>query len=273
MLNTIILFRKYEIEYDDDEIETMKKYFPITSYRTDILPGDLVIGRYSVLPFYKEQAEDMENIGAKLINSYSQHRYIANMGNWYSDLEGITPKSWPGLSWIDEDGPYVLKGETNSRRQKWLTHMFAKNLDDAKAVHARLSDDTLLTNQTIWIRKFEKFESCGKQVNGMPISREFRFFICDKQILSGGFYWSSCIEDVGNIPVHTEVPRSFLNEVIERIGNNARFYALDVAQKETGEWMVVELNDGQMSGLSENKAEDVFRNLKKVLDGEKTDWK
>lgn len=273
-MNPIILYRKYEAEYGDDEIACMERYFPITSHRTDIKKDDLVIGRYSVLPFYKEQEEDMLNAGASLINSYAQHRYIADMGNWYNDLDGITPQSWPGYAFLPfyEQGPFVVKGETNSRRQKWFTHMFAADRTKLIQVVANLSDDPLLQNQTLWVRKFEEFKSYGEQVNGLPISDEYRFFVCDGHILSGGFYWSSCIEDIGATPDVKSVPRDFLNAVIGHIGNKARYYALDVAQKKNGEWTVVELNDGQMSGLSENKADDVFRNLRRVLDGKESDF-
>ena len=41
--------------------------------------------------------------------------------------------------------------------------------------------------------------------------------------------------------------------------------AIDVAQTESGEWIVVELNDGQMSGLSENNPEVLYKNLTTVL--------
>lgn len=282
-MTPVILYRKYEAEYGDDEIEAMQQHFPITSHRTDIKSGDLVIGRYSVLPFYKEQEEDINNVGANLINTYAQHRYIADMGNWYQDLDGITPKSWPlseNWGYLDqfiphtEFGPFVVKGETNSRRQKWFTHMYAHDRGKLKDVISNLRDDSLLQNQTLWIRKFEKFKNYGLQVNGLPISDEYRFFVCDGQLLSGGYYWTSCLNDIDgtDLPDVSKVPRSFLKAVIEHIGKKARFYALDVAQKEDGNWTVVELNDGQMSGLSENKAETVFRNLRRVVDGKESDY-
>lgn len=277
-MNPVILYRKHEAEYGENEIESMMKYFPITSHRTNIRKDDLVIGRYSVLPFYKEQEEDVNNVGATLINSYKQHRYIANMGNWYGDLDDLTPKSWPGITFLEygEKGPFVVKGETNSRRQKWFTHMYANDIEKLVSVLMNLQDDPLLQNQTLWIRRFEKLKSYGTQVNGVPISDEYRFFVCDGQILSGGFYWSSCIEDIGSrnggYPDVNMVPRDFLKTVIERIGNKTRFYALDVAQKDNGEWTVIEINDGQMSGLSENKADDVYRNLRNVLDGKQSDF-
>lgn len=268
----VILYRKYDADYEDGEIEAMGKYFPLTSHRTDIKPNQLVIGRYSVLPFYKEQEEDVNNVGASLINSYKQHCYVANMGNWINDLGDLTPKSWPGIQWIDEPGPYVLKGETNSIRQKWFTHMYATDLKAAQDVYTRLCDETLLLKQSIWIRKFEKLKHFGTQVNGLPIANEFRFFVCDQQVLSGGFYWSSCLEDLDQQPDIATVPLDFIKKVIKKIGSSVRYYALDVAQKADEEWTVIELNDGQMSGLSCNDPDTLYGNLKAVLSGGKSTY-
>jgi hypothetical protein len=49
--------------------------------------------------------------------------------------------------------------------------------------------------------------------------------------------------------------------VIDRVGDRANFYAVDVAQTVAGDWIVIELNDGQMSGLSENDPEILYCNL------------
>ena len=62
-----------------------------------------------------------------------------------------------------------------------------------------------------------------------------------------------------------EVSKEFLNKIIEIIGDNINFYALDVAQTEDGNWIVIELNDGQMSGLSENNPEILYKKLREVL--------
>jgi hypothetical protein len=42
---------------------------------------------------------------------------------------------------------------------------------------------------------------------------------------------------------------------------------LDVAEKENGEFVLIEINDGQMSGLSCCNPEELYLNLKKQLDG------
>ncbi len=267
-MRPIVLYRKYETEYKEGELEAISRYFPLTCHRTNIRKNDLVIGRYSVFPLYREQEEDILNVGAKLINSYKQHRYIADLGNWYNDLEGLTPRSWAGIEYIDEEGPYILKGETNSIRQKFSTHFYARDKTEAKQVYSRLKQESLLSNQTIWIRKFEDLESFGVQVTGLPIANEWRIFICDGEILSHGFYWSSCIEDIDTVPtlnLEDQEVKSFLKDVISKIYKHARFIALDIAKRKNGSWTVIELNDGQMSGLSENNPEILFSNLYKHL--------
>lgn len=126
-MKPVILFRKYrEVE---EEFNIASKYITCYESRVDIQPNDLVIGRYSVLPYYQELERDVEKLGAKLINSYKQHRYVADINNWYGDLIDFTPKTWmrPADVPHNEKGSFVLKGETNSKKFLWHTHMFAKD--------------------------------------------------------------------------------------------------------------------------------------------------
>jgi hypothetical protein len=44
-----------------------------------------------------------------------------------------------------------------------------------------------------------------------------------------------------------------------------RFFVLDLAQTIAGSWIVVEVNDGQMSGLSGCDADTLYRNMAAVL--------
>ena len=65
-------------------------------------------------------------------------------------------------------------------------------------------------------------------------------------------------------PQKSDVPISFINKVIDLIGNAASYYAIDVAETQSGEWIVIEINDGQMSGLSQNDPDELYTNLKNV---------
>ena len=252
---------------NEDELNAARKYFTCYDSRMKIQSGDLVVARYSALPYYKETAEDIEYIGAKLINSYKQHNYIADLWNWYEDLKEFTPKTWRRLEDIpsSEVGPFIVKGETNSKKFLFDTHMYAETKLDAVDVMCRLQDDGMICDQSIYIRKYVKLKKFITGFHNLPITNEFRFFICDEQIISGAYYWSNYYDDLEVKPNIEEVPKDFLNYIIAKIGNKARFYVIDIAETDIGDWVLIELNDGQMSGLSMNDPEVLYSNLSKVL--------
>ena len=255
-LKPVILFRHLPNE-DHKELTAIERSdIYLIESRMDVRPDMLVIGRYSVLPFYGEQERDIKQAGAQLINNHYQHNYIAHLMSWYGDLEGLTPRSWMSL-------------------EEWDTHMFAKDRRAAAEICVELQNDSLIGSQDIIIREYVPLKTYMTAIHGLPITKEFRFFVAYGQILSGGYYWSSHVEDLKQdiligaeamgVPSPFEVPREFLQKVIYRIGGKANFLAIDVAQTAAGDWIVVELNDGQMSGLSENDPEILYKNLTRVL--------
>jgi len=264
MSRVVIWYRYSCVEHHRGELQAMQKYFKCIDSRVKVQKDDLVIARYSCLPYYEEQEKDINLIGAKLINSYHEHKYVADLSAYYLDLEGITPKTWFSLEEIDSDGPFVLKGETNSRKGRWATHMFAKDKARAANIFWELSNDALFqdTKQRICIRQFENFHKYYDSINGMPITKEFRFFMYKDRILSSAYYWSDHLD---NPPNASEVPGEFIQDIVNRIGNSIKFYVIDVGQLDTGEWMVVELNSGQMAGLSENVPNILYENLATAL--------
>lgn len=96
----LILYRG--TDFEREERESANWFFKCTDRRPDIVKDDLVIGRYSLLPFYADQAKDIDYVGAKLINDYNQHLYIADLGNYVVDLERLTPRIWRNLEDLPE---------------------------------------------------------------------------------------------------------------------------------------------------------------------------
>lgn len=262
-MRNLILYRG--IDFEREELNEANQFFECTNRRPEIQEGDLVIGRYSLLPYYVEQASDIEYVGAKLINNYQQHRYIADLQNYVMDLRELTPRTWRSCEDLPDKGQFVLKGETNSRKNSWLRDMFAPDKKTAIEIYARLMDDSLIGQQHIYIRRYEPMVTYMEGVNGMPVTKEFRFFVAYRQILCGGYYWQNYIDDLPEVPSADEVPLELLNEVIERVGDQSNFYTIDVGQSISGKWFVVELNDGQQAGLSGNDAFTMYKNLDKAI--------
>jgi len=269
-MKSVVLYRN-DIDWRQ-EADVVHKYFECTNTRM-FCKDNLVIARFSALPFFEELEQDLGYVGCRMINTYEQHRYIADLGNWYMDLAEFTPYTWDQLHRIPEEGPFILKGETNSKKFLWNSHMYACDKKAAIEVHGRLMADSMLQYQKIYIRKYIPLEVLDSGLQGLPITKEYRFFVYKRKILSGGFYWSSHSEEIRDKGIcidPDEVPRDFLNAIIEKIQNTElseppNYYVIDVAKTAAGEWILIELNDGMQSGLSDNNPDILYKNLKTAL--------
>jgi hypothetical protein len=56
------------------------------------------------------------------------------------------------------------------------------------------------------------------------------------------------------------------HKVAAIVSENCNFFVVDVAQKDDGGWVVVELNHGTMSGLSACDPEELYKNLAKAIE-------
>lgn len=266
-IQPIILYRDFDIQ--DNERIAMDQNFNISSSRSLIQSDQLVIGRFSVLPFYKELVKDLGTNNSKLINSWEQHSFVADIGQWYPVIKDYTPETWSmrvGTNNLPTDCSFVLKGATNSIKRLWTTHMFARTRADVSDVYERLLDDTMVGQQEIFARRYVPLRKLGESVNGMPITQEYRFFICYGKIVSSGFYWSSHADEV----IHYNFDQAahvnnFVIKVANLIGDKCNFYTIDIGITEEGNPIVIELNDGQMAGLSENDPFIMYKNLKNII--------
>ena len=268
----VIFSRKGFPAFKKEEYPSALQWFPIYEQRTHIPKGSLVVPRYSALPFYKELEEDVKILGSKLLNTYNQHNYAADIINWYSDLEHLTFPTWILDSYFPDNvkGPFVLKGRTNSKKDKWNTHMFAKNKQEAIKVLNNLRDDEFIEPQGIVLRQYVPLVKLFEDpINKMPVTMEYRFFCLDGKILSSGFYWVNFAEEVGGlIPKTTpEGAIKLVEQALKIVEDKIRFVVIDVALKAgtNNDWVIVELNDGQQSGISMNDPEELYKNLYQML--------
>lgn len=255
------------------ELPAMENYFKFNHGHLvgDIPTGSEVMLRFRALPFGREMEEEIWSRDCSLVNLYNEHRWAADIGNWYPQLETVTPKSWKGVESIplNENGPFFVKGETNSRRDRWATHAYAKDRSELGNVIANLQGDSLIKNQEIWIRKFVELNSPMVDVVGMPVSEEYRLFIYDGKLVASGFYWANHLlelEELGFIPDKYSIPNDFFQTVVELIDDAITFVAVDVAKTAIGDWIVVEVNDGQMAGLCGCDAGELYSGLRRESD-------
>jgi hypothetical protein len=248
------------------EYEICKKYFDTVDCRTKLKNDNgIVICRYSALPFNRELENDLNNLGCRPINSNIEHSYIADMG-WVYDLESMTFPTWERLQDVPSDFPLVVKGKTNSRKFEWDTKMFAPNKAKAAEIMHELWHDPLIGTQGLVFRKYIPLKTYEIGINGMPMTNEWRCFFYKDKLIDYGFYWS-ILEDMSLVETETfeKEGLSLAKEAAKIIGEFTNYFVIDIAQGVDGRWWVVEVNDGQMSGLSTIPEDRFYMNLAEVL--------
>ncbi len=269
-MKPVILFRK-DFNFDN-EMEIASKYFDVYTSRTVIPKNSLVIGRYSCLPYYHELVEDLRFNNSQLINGLYEHQYIANF-DYYYDVEKMTFPTWFNLSDMPmskRDKPIVLKGKTNSKKFQWKTHMFAENFQKAVHMSAELLNDPFIGPQGLIYREYIPLETFEIGVNDIPMTNEWRLFFYKNQLITYAYYWGI----LDDLTIIDKIKQDFIDNgikfaqsVAKEISEFTNFFVLDVAKTQDGKWILVEVNDGQQSGLNGMiNPEELYSNLSKQFD-------
>jgi len=269
----------YRLDSDnEEEYKVMKELFGVYGCinRGMVLARSLVIGRYSVLPYYEELVEDLSCRDSRLINTPKQHKFVSDISEWYPHLAQYTFKTYFNVQELpmNDLGSYVVKGNINSRKHSWNRKMFAKDRASLGTVLAELMDDPLISPQGTCIRRYEKLETYLEGINGLPITNEHRIFVLNKKIVEYGYYWANYALDVeekaGKLPYLGYIPEAWklIYKVKGVVDEFCPFYVMDIAKTRSGEWILVELNDAQMSGLATINTGSFYRNLKEMLEDE-----
>lgn len=149
----------------------------------------------------------------------------------------------------------MIKDWVKSRKHEWDEACFIPSASDMASVERvarrfmELQGDDLVGG--LVFRVFETFEPLGAhQRSGMPLTKEFRLFYLDGRLLFASRYWEAVEYGDGAPPVE------MFAEVAARL--RSRFFTVDVARRTDGVWRIIEIGDGQVSGLTEEASHDAF---------------
>ncbi|MCL9661057.1 ATP-grasp domain-containing protein [Paenibacillus hunanensis] len=203
--------------------------------------------------------EKLKEKNIHLLTSPTEYANIHYFPNAYSHIKQYTPlTTWISKEHIyDEalvlkqtaifgDSAMIVKDYVKSRKHEWDTACYVPNAEDTeKVLHTvrnviRLQGEAL--NGGIMFRQFIELESIGiHEKSGMPLSREFRIFYFNQQPVLTENYWEEIQYEQDQIPL------SFFNKVAKDIPSS--FFTMDIARTINNEWIIIEVGDGQVSGL------------------------
>jgi hypothetical protein len=212
---------------------------------------------------YRQLYEVLAAHGVRLINDPAAYRHCHYLPEWYPALKEHTARSvWLPLSDVERDEPpisrvmetlrvfgnasVIVKDYVKSRKHEWAEACFIPSASDAQAVERVVRRFLELQgrdlNEGLVFREYIALESLGVNAKtGMPLSAEWRVFFLDGEPMWEGAYWE------GVVYRSAFPPRELFPPLAARV--QSRFFTMDIAQRRDGGWTVIELGDGQVSGL------------------------
>src|SRR3954454_9619740 len=151
--------------------------------------------------------------------------------------------------------PVIVKDFVKSRKHEWAEACYIPSAADREAVSPVVGRVLELQGEDLAeglvFREFVEFEPVGIHPrSGMPLTEEYRVYWLDGFPLFWSPYWPA-----GDYSV-SEPPIDRFAEVAAAV--RSRFFTMDLARRRDGGWMMVELGDGQVSGLPRDTAAERF---------------
>ena len=236
------------------------------------------VARVGAVPDYAEFYKHRQADGVSLINSPDEQFRASQLECWYPLLAELTPRSVcfrgrPSLDLVRAEfsWPVFVKGaRQTSRHQRKLS--FIEN--DAQFLSAMeiYAQDPILNWQDVVCREFVRLRSLpgGDEADPkMPRSFEFRTFWWKGELAGAGRYWWEGPAYLWNA-TEQAAGLAVAAEAAQRV--TVPFLVIDIAQTQTGKWIVIECNDGQESGYAGVSPFALWQRIVDLEKGTATDW-
>lgn len=253
-----------ELIENNNPIKSVKRITFADNPETAIYRGWMLKPKY-----YSQLFIALKEKQINLINTPEQYEFCHYLPTSYDLIKEHTPKT----IWLYKDEyegnveelhirlsvfgnkPLIVKDFVKSRKHEWEDACYIPDASKKEKVACVVSNFVSRQgedlNEGIVLREFVNLEFLSYHPkSNMPLSKEFRVFFLNHEPAIVLKYW-----DEGEYESSKPDLSSFLSLVKEVKSN---FFTMDIAKLETGEWIIVELGDGQVSGLPDNADMNAF---------------
>lgn len=216
---------------------------------------------------YAALAAALADRGAALLVRPDEYRYGHHLPGWYADFCEVTALSvWTASADLEEvraalarlpAGAALVKDYVKSAKHLWTTACFIPEVRDEPAamaiVRAFLAEQDDDLNGGVVLRSFRPYPSNGVDMRtGMPHIEERRIFL----------WRGEPLRIVGDEDLLLR--GTALRAALARL--RSPFVSLDLARLDEHSWEVIEVGDGQVSGLRDTNPTRFYGELRRVLD-------
>lgn len=224
---------------------------------------------------YKKLYQDLLSKNYKLINNPVEYQNCHYLPDSLQFIENYTPKTiFQKIEDVNSINiliekvkifngkPVIIKDYVKSEKHFWDTAFFVENSNDTVKLTETINNLINLRendfNEGIVIREYVELNKLSEHSkSGMPLSEEYRLFFYKNKLLCILNYWEECIY------YNIEKPDTRVFEEIAK-GINSNFFTMDIARDKNGNFIIIELGDGQVSEVMGKENIDVF--YKKLRD-------
>jgi len=217
---------------------------------------------------YKQLYEALLDKNIELVNKPDAYKFCHYLPENYEAIKAITPKTTfkPLTSDFDitnfrkelnafDNQSIVIKDYVKSQKHYWKEACFIPDASDRqqaeKVIRKFIELQDVDFNVGLVFREFIELEQLANHSqSGMPLTKEFRVFVKNGEVISVFKYWDE--GDYENIEPKIEPFEDIIKQV------KSRFFTMDIAKKKGGDWIIVELGDGQVAGLPDNADKAAF---------------
>jgi hypothetical protein len=145
--------------------------------------------------------------------------------------------------------PIVVKDFVKSNKHSWKESCFIPDASDREQARKVITNFMKFQgkdlNEGLVFRKFEDLEFLTEHSkSGMPLTKEYRLFFLKGNLIGVFNYW-----DEGDYQ-HEQPQLDMFISIAKNIDSS--FFTMDISKKKDGSWIIMELGDGQVSGLPDN---------------------
>jgi hypothetical protein len=175
--------------------------------------------------------------------------------------ESVIVSSLDDLGIIEERLPFPMfvRGAVKSNKDQGWAACVAHDHAELAGIAERLMARAPRSRGKIIGRRLVKFRTVAVDRQSFPISREYRVFVHRDAMLAYGFYWDEYQDAVVPNAAEEHTIGTLSIEAARRLGTP--FVAVDVGQLENGDWIVIEVSDGQFAGLSHIPINELWNKL------------
>lgn len=252
------IFINFEDLTSSDESRVVKAFRKFKKFEQ---PQNCIYRGWMLTPTqYNLLYENLQKFNITLINNVEQYQNCHYLPDSYEIIKNHTAKSvWFSLNDLQNleqiakqfgNGAVIVKDYVKSEKHDWETACYVPDASDTENLKKIISNFVELRgnsfNVGIVLREFLNLSKVGTHKScDLQLSEEYRLFFKNKKLVYVVNYWD-CEYSNSIDNVNTEK----FEKLAKSIDSN--FFSMDIAKIENGEFVIMELGDGQVSGLPDN---------------------